>query len=132
LALRAHHSLVLRVNTTFIHSVSRNRACGSSWRETEIISLGTWSTSSCMVRVPLIVIFPYLRIVGTLSSQEVSLDAPMQPQQLFFTPAGLIGVIIDLADDLALDLTGLQRNLSNYIQKQNGPDHTKCAMSGCL
>jgi hypothetical protein len=120
---------VLRVNITFIHSVSRTRARGSSWRETEVTSLETWSISSCLVRVPLIVTFPCLRILGTLSSQEVSLDAPMQPQQLFFTSAGLIGVIIDLADELALDLTGLQRNLSNYIQKQEGPNHTKCVTS---
>lgn len=120
---------MLRVNTTFIHSVSMTRERGSFWRETGITSLGTWSTSSCLVRVCFLVTFPYLRILGTLSSQEVSLDSPMQPQQLFFTSAGLIGVIIDLADDLALDLTGLQRNLSNYIQKQEGPNHTKCVMS---
>ena len=53
----------------------------------------------------------------------------MQPQQLFFTSSGLIGVIIDLADDLALDLTGLQRNLSHFVQKHEGPNHTKCVMS---
>jgi len=54
---------------------------------------------------------------------------PIRPQQLFFTPSGLIGVVIDVADDLALDLTGLQRNLSNFIQKMGGPNHTKCVMS---
>jgi DNA damage-binding protein 1 len=55
----------------------------------------------------------------------------MRPQQLFFTSSGLIGVIIGIHDDLALDLTGLQRNLSNFIQKQEGPNHTKCVMSAC-
>ena len=56
----------------------------------------------------------------------------MQPQQLFFTSSGLIGVIIDIANDLALDLTRLGRNLSNFIQKNDGPNHTKYIMSHCL
>jgi hypothetical protein len=97
-----------------------------------ITFLGTWSTSSCLVRVPITVPFPYSYLSGALSSQEVSLDAPMRPQQLFFTSSGLIGVIIDIANDLALDLTGLQRNLSNFIQKKDGPNHTKCVLSLCL
>lgn len=73
--------------------------------------------------------FPCSYLSGALSSQEVSLDVPIRPQHLFFTPSGLIGVVIDIAHDLALDLTGLQRNLSNFIRKKDGPNHTKCVMS---
>ena len=63
---------------------------------------------------------------GVLTSHDVSLDIPMVPRQLFLTPAGQIGVIIDLTDDqLSLQMTALQRNLSTFYELETGVSHAK-------
>ncbi|KIJ17938.1 hypothetical protein PAXINDRAFT_72888 [Paxillus involutus ATCC 200175] len=63
---------------------------------------------------------------GTLSSHDTSVDIPMVPKQLFLTPAGQIGVVIDLNDEkLSLHMTALQRNLSTFYESQTGISHSK-------
>ncbi|KIK96855.1 hypothetical protein PAXRUDRAFT_10541 [Paxillus rubicundulus Ve08.2h10] len=63
---------------------------------------------------------------GTLSSHHTSVDIPMVPKQLFLTPAGQIGVVIDLNDEnLSLHMTALQRNLSTFYESQTGISHSK-------
>lgn len=50
----------------------------------------------------------------------------MVPRQLFLTPAGQIGVIIDLTDDeLSLHMTALQRNMSTFYELKTGISHSK-------
>ncbi|KAG8214764.1 CPSF A subunit region-domain-containing protein [Butyriboletus roseoflavus] len=63
---------------------------------------------------------------GVLASHDISADIPMVPKQLFLTPAGQIGVIIDLTDDeLSLQMTALQRNLSSFYELKTGLSHSK-------
>ncbi|KAF9219239.1 hypothetical protein BS17DRAFT_431256 [Gyrodon lividus] len=63
---------------------------------------------------------------GTLSSHVISVGGPMMPKQLFLTPAGQIGVVIDLNDDkLSLHMTALQRNLSTFYERKTGISHSK-------
>ncbi|KAF9236524.1 CPSF A subunit region-domain-containing protein [Melanogaster broomeanus] len=63
---------------------------------------------------------------GTLSSHDISVDVPMMPKQLFLTAAGQIGVVIDLNDDqLSLDMTALQRNLSTFYENKAGISQSK-------
>ncbi|KAF8133979.1 CPSF A subunit region-domain-containing protein [Boletus edulis] len=63
---------------------------------------------------------------GVLASHDVSVDIPMVPKQLFVTPAGQIGVIIDVTDDdLSLHMTALQRNLSTFYERETGVSHSK-------
>ena len=50
----------------------------------------------------------------------------MVPRQLFLTPAGQIGVIIDLTDnELSLHMTALQRNLSTFYESKTGISHAQ-------
>ena len=50
----------------------------------------------------------------------------MVPKQLFLTPAGQIGVIIDVTDDeLSLHMTALHRNLSTFYERKTGVSHSK-------
>lgn len=54
----------------------------------------------------------------------------MVPKQLFLTPAGQIGVIIDITDDeLSLQMTALQRNLSSFYELKTGISHSKWGFS---
>ncbi|KAH7926445.1 hypothetical protein BV22DRAFT_1118853 [Leucogyrophana mollusca] len=62
---------------------------------------------------------------GSLTAHEVSIDIPLEPKQLFFTSSGQVGVVIDVADELSLHLTALQRNLSNYYSRKRGISHAK-------
>ncbi|KAH7885105.1 CPSF A subunit region-domain-containing protein [Phlebopus sp. FC_14] len=62
---------------------------------------------------------------GALGSHEVSVDLPIQPKQLFFTPTGQIGVVIDMNDELSLHMTALQRNLSTFYERKTGVSHSK-------
>ncbi|KAG9315581.1 CPSF A subunit region-domain-containing protein [Chiua virens] len=65
-------------------------------------------------------------VPGALASHNLSIDIPMVPRQLFLTPAGHIGVIVDLTDDaLSLHMTALQRNLSAFFERETGVSHSK-------
>ncbi len=51
----------------------------------------------------------------------------MQPEELFFTSSGRIGVIVDVKrNDVSLHLTELQRNLAAVIPGVGGTSHTRC------
>ena len=61
-----------------------------------------------------------------LTSHDGSVDMPMVPKQLLLTSAGQIGVIIEVTDEqLAIDLTGLDRNLSALVEHKTGVSHSK-------
>lgn len=64
-------------------------------------------------------------IPGTLGSYEVSADSPIEAKQLFFTPTGQIGVVINMSDELSLHMTALQRNLSSYYERKEGVNHSR-------
>ncbi|KAI6039683.1 CPSF A subunit region-domain-containing protein [Pisolithus marmoratus] len=64
-------------------------------------------------------------VPGSLGLYEVSADVPMQPQQLFFTPTGKIGVVINMDKELSLHMTSLQRNLSTYFERKEGVSHSR-------
>lgn len=46
---------------------------------------------------------------------DFSGDAPIKPLHLFFTSTGRIGVILNMADHIALQMTALQRNMAKSI-----------------
>ncbi|KIN94881.1 hypothetical protein M404DRAFT_17165 [Pisolithus tinctorius Marx 270] len=64
-------------------------------------------------------------VPGSLGLSEVSADVPLQAQQLFFTPTGQIGVIINVDEELSLHMTALQRNLSTYFERKEGVSHSR-------
>ncbi|KAL4064854.1 CPSF A subunit region-domain-containing protein [Scleroderma yunnanense] len=64
-------------------------------------------------------------IPGALGSHEVSVDDPIEAKQLFFTPTGHIGIVINMGDELSLHMTALQRNLSTYYEQKEGVNHSR-------
>ncbi|OSX59780.1 hypothetical protein POSPLADRAFT_1048255 [Postia placenta MAD-698-R-SB12] len=52
---------------------------------------------------------------GGLAMADFSGDAPIKPLHLFFTSTGRIGVILNMADHIALQMTALQRNMAKSI-----------------
>ena len=64
-------------------------------------------------------------VEGAVGSYEVSADTPMEAKQLFFTPTGQIGVMINMSDELSLHMTELQRNLSSYYERKEGVSHCR-------
>lgn len=47
----------------------------------------------------------------------------MQPQQLYFTSTGRIGVVLDVDEALSLKLSGLQRNIAGCVKGPGNIDH---------
>ncbi|TCD64528.1 hypothetical protein EIP91_003995 [Steccherinum ochraceum] len=60
--------------------------------------------------------------IGALDSNEVG---SFQPEHLFFTSTGRIGQTLQAAEDVALPLTALQRNMAKYIKGVGDMSHTK-------
>ncbi|PPR07110.1 hypothetical protein CVT24_010946 [Panaeolus cyanescens] len=53
-------------------------------------------------------------------------DSLLRPEMLFFTSSGRIGTIIDVVDqDLSVNLSELERNLSTILRGAGGGGHTK-------
>ncbi|KAI9568356.1 hypothetical protein HD554DRAFT_2260309 [Boletus coccyginus] len=67
----------------------------------------------------------YNLTTSVLTSHDVSVDLPIVPKQLFLTPTGQIGVVIDMTDEVLLQLTALQRNLLMFYERETGLDHSK-------
>jgi len=64
-------------------------------------------------------------IPGTLTSPDKSDDATLQPNQLFFTASGRIGVVLDMGTEISLHMTELQRNMAQVVTSPGGLSHTK-------
>jgi DNA damage-binding protein 1 len=62
---------------------------------------------------------------GTLTSPDKSDDATLQPNQLFFTASGRIGVVLDMGTEISLHMTELQRNMAQVVTSPGGLSHTK-------
>lgn len=52
------------------------------------------------------------------------------PEQIFFTSSGRIGLIHDVSDEVALELTALQRNMAGAIVGPGKTQHGKCVSCG--
>lgn len=65
-------------------------------------------------------------IRGSISASDASSIATLVPEHIFFTSSGRIYVVVDVEDDnLALNLTSLQRNLASTVQGVGGISHTR-------
>ncbi|KAI0337556.1 hypothetical protein BDW22DRAFT_1363933 [Trametopsis cervina] len=64
-------------------------------------------------------------ITGGLSIQDSHESRVFEPEHIFFTSSGRIGVVLHVADDVALQLTSLQRNMAAAIVGPGEVNHTK-------
>jgi DNA damage-binding protein 1 len=64
-------------------------------------------------------------VPGTLASHKLTSDLPLEPKQLFFTASGRIGVVVNMGNELALNMIGLQRNMASIIKGASSNSHTK-------
>ena len=62
---------------------------------------------------------------GKLSTQDTHELQIFEPELLFFTSSGRIGVIVHANDDVALDLTALQNNMAAEIVGPGEVNHSK-------
>jgi DNA damage-binding protein 1 len=61
--------------------------------------------------------------IGSIAESK---DANFQPKQLFFSSTGRIGILSIIEDtQLALSLTGLQRNMASVLPGIGGLKHTR-------
>jgi len=65
-------------------------------------------------------------IKGSLATADQSEETVLEPEELFFTSSGRIGVIVNVKqNDVSLHLTELQRNLAAVITSVGGTSHTR-------
>ncbi|THH31175.1 hypothetical protein EUX98_g3000 [Antrodiella citrinella] len=62
---------------------------------------------------------------GGIGAPDSCEDTQFQPEHLFFTSSGRIGQTVQVADDVALHLTALQRNMAKVIKGPGDVSHTK-------
>ena len=69
---------------------------------------------------------PILKFIpGGLNDQDTQESPTFEPEHLFFTSSGRIGVIAHVSDDVALDLTSVQNNLAASITGPGDVHHSK-------
>ncbi|KAF5360619.1 hypothetical protein D9756_004828 [Leucocoprinus leucothites] len=64
-------------------------------------------------------------IRGTLTTADKSEEATLEPEEMFFTSSGRIGVIVEASKDTSLHLTELQRNMAAVIPSVGGISHAR-------
>jgi len=67
---------------------------------------------------------PY-SLLGSLTELDKSNELTFEPEELFFTSSGRIGVIVDAPKTTSLHLTELQRNMAAFIPSVGGISHTR-------
>ena len=65
-------------------------------------------------------------ISGGINAQDAHELRMFEPEHLFFTSSGRIGVVMHVNDDIALDLTALQSNMAAEITGPGNVQHSKC------
>jgi hypothetical protein len=65
---------------------------------------------------------------GSLATDQ-SEEPVLQPEELFFTSSGRVGVIVDVKNNkVSLHLTELQRNMAAVLPSVGGTSHTRYAL----
>jgi len=64
-------------------------------------------------------------VLGSLTEPDKSNEPTLEPEELFFTSSGRIGVIVDAPKTTSLHLTELQRNMAAVIPSVGGISHTR-------
>lgn len=64
-------------------------------------------------------------LLGSLTELDNSNELTLEPEELFFTSSGRIGVIVDAPKTTSLHLTELQRNMAAFIPSVGGISHTR-------
>jgi len=64
-------------------------------------------------------------LLGSLTELDKSNELTLEPEELFFTSSGRIGVIVDAPKTTSLHLTELQRNMAAFIPSVGGISHTR-------
>ncbi|OBZ68977.1 DNA damage-binding protein 1 [Grifola frondosa] len=62
---------------------------------------------------------------GGVVSGELSGDELLKQNHLFFTSTGRIGTVLDMADEMSLHMTALQRNMAKFIIGPGDTHHAK-------
>jgi len=71
-------------------------------------------------------------LLGSLTELDKSNELTFEPEELFFTSSGRIGVIIDAPKATSLHLTELQRNMAAFIPGVGGVSHTRFVVDSFL
>ena len=73
----------------------------------------------------MIIIIMVCLVLGSLTEPDKSNEPTLEPEELFFTSSGRIGVIVDAPKTTSLHLTELQRNMAAVIPSVGGISHTR-------
>ena len=68
--------------------------------------------------------FSDICFVGAIHSSDAAEDA-IESKALIFTASGRIGVLLDMGEELSLQMSAVQRNLSKIITDVAGARHTR-------
>lgn len=62
---------------------------------------------------------------GSVNTHDPQDRSAVNPEHLFFTSSGRIGLLVNVKEKVSLNLTALQRNMAKKIKGVGGIDHTK-------